>query len=376
MIGFPDDKQRTVVTWFFKYVAWPSLRHLIADLFPPGDIAGIREMLGNVFVNATHQAITAPEGARNSLSGSINGNARISTAPEWIKKMLVGVLDEFAKTLARYFTSTTPENEDLIEYVENAMILYLFDAIFWKFPRDQLIMYSRLSVNSLAEIKEKLLDQLRRYLDGDLTFKEAKRAAASFLESIELDNDLAHEIISSYIANFYEIINGLDMPRLHAFIEAFSQSRGEFLEMTHEAVADEASKAIVFRWFEQDIVSLSMKSIAELYPELTKDEIADWKGAITRDLELVLQNLLSFDDFEKRLIVRLRLPKLEFDIDKPVDENDVEDHYMHIEDRGGALETILASAELIYKEALKDASLKDFSTRIASRKKSLENLYM
>ncbi|MEX2683396.1 MAG: hypothetical protein Q6373_017605, partial [Candidatus Sigynarchaeota archaeon] len=174
----------------------------------------------------------------------------------------------------------------------------------------------------------------------------------------------------------YEIINGLDMSRLHAFIEDFTRSRGEFLEMTHEHVADETSKEIVLRWFEQDVVSLSMKSIAELYPELTKEAIDDWKTAITRDLELVLQNLLSFDDFEKRLIVRLRLPKLEFDIEKPVDENNFEDHYMHIEDRGGALETIMASAELIYKEALKDATLKDLATRIASRKESLDNLYM
>ncbi|MEX2757252.1 MAG: hypothetical protein Q6365_017885 [Candidatus Sigynarchaeota archaeon] len=376
MNAIPDDKQRTVVTWFFKYVAWPSLRHLIADLFPPGEIAGIRESLEKVFVDSTRQEINEPDGRRNRFIESINGNTRISTAPEWIKKLLIGILDEFTNIVAHYFQSATPENEDLIEYVENAMILYLFDAIFWKFPRDQLIMHGNLSVNSLAEVKEKLLEQLRRYLDGDITLKEAKRAAASFLESIELDNDLSHEIISSYIANFYEIINGLDMSRLHAFIEDFTRSRGEFLEMTHEHVADETSKEIVLRWFEQDVVSLSMKSIAELYPELTKEAIDDWKTAITRDLELVLQNLLSFDDFEKRLIVRLRLPKLEFDIEKPVDENNFEDHYMHIEDRGGALETIMASAELIYKEALKDATLKDLATRIASRKESLDNLYM
>ncbi len=376
MIASPDDKQRTVVSWFFKYVAWPSLRHLLADLFPPGDMMGIREVLETAFVEATRNAINDPDIAKNRLIESIDGNTRTGTAPDWIKKMLVGVLDEFTKMIARYFKNATPENEDLIEYVENAMIVYLFDVIFWKFPHDTLIMHSRLPVGTLAEIKEKLLDQLRRYLDGDITLNEAKRAAANFLESVELDNDLAHEVISSYIANFYEIINGLDPTRLNEFIESFSRTRGAFLETAHDAVADEPSKAVVLRWFEQDIVSLSMKSIAELYPELTPEEIADWKEAITRDLELVLQNLLSFDDFEKRLLVRLRLPKLEFDIDKPTSEADVEDHFMHIEDRGGALETIIASAEMIYKEALKDATFKDLATRIASRKSSLDNLYM
>jgi hypothetical protein len=228
----------------------------------------------------------------------------------------------------------------------------------------------------LAEIKEKLLEQLRRYLDGDITLKEAKRAAASFLDSGDLDNDLAHEIIASYIANFYEIINGLDPKRLHEFLEAFSRTRSAFLESNRIPDADESSKKAVLRWFEQDVVSLSMKSIAELYPELTADEIVDWKGAITRDLELVLQNLLSFDDFEKRLLARLKLPKLEFDIEKPADESEVEDHFIHIEDRGGALETIISSAELIHQEALKDSSLKDLATRIESRKSSLDNLYM
>jgi hypothetical protein len=376
MNAFPEGKQRTVVSWFFKYVAWPSLRHLLNDLFPPGDMAGIREVLEAAFIETTNHTMNDPDIATSHLLESINGDARMSPAPEWIKKMLVSVLDEFTKTLARYFKSTTPENEDLIEYVENAMVLYLFDAIFWKFPHDMLIMHSKLPVSSLAEIKEKLLDQLRRYLDGDITLKEAKRAAANFLETSGLDNDLAHEIISSYIANFYEIINGLDAQRLHEFIEDFSRTRGAFLESGTTPETDESGKKTVLRWFEQDIVNVSIKSIAELYPELTSEEINDWKGAITRDLELVLQNLLSFDDFEKRLLVRLKLPKLEFDIEKPGDESEAEDHFIHIEDRGGALETIIASAELIHQEALKDATLKDLATRIESRKSSLDTLYM
>ncbi len=376
MNAFPEGKQRTVVSWFFKYVAWPALRHLLNDLFPPGDMAGIREMLEAAFMETTHQAIVDPENTTNHLLESINGDVRMNPAPEWIKKILVSVLDEFTKTIARYYKSTTPENEDLIEYVENAMILYLFDVIFWKFPHDMLIMHSRLPVCSLAEIKEKLLEQLRRYLDGDITLKEAKRAAANFLETSAFDNDLAHEIIASFIANFYEIINGLDPQRLHEFIEDFTSTRGEFLESRHTPEADEPSKKKVLRWFEQEIVAVSMKSIAELYPELTPEEITDWKGAITRDLDSVLQNLLTFDDFEKRLLVRLKLPKLEFDIEKPADETDVEDHFIHIEDRGGALETIIASAELIHQEAQKDATLKDLATRIESKKKSLDNLYM
>ncbi len=376
MSAFPEGKQRTVVPWFFKYVAWPALRHLLSDLFPPGDMAGIRETLEAAFTETVQRAMNDPDSATGHLLESINGDARMNPAPEWIKKMLVSVLDEFTKTITRYFKSTTPENEDLIEYVENAMILYLFDVIFWKFPHDMLIMHSRLPVSSLAEIKEKLLEQLRRYLDGDITLKEAKRAAASFLETSELDNDLAHEIIVSYIANFYEIINALDPQRLHEFIEDFSRTRGAFLESSHTPEADEPSKKGVLRWFEQDVVNVSIKSIAELYPELTPESIADWKVAITRDLELVLQNLLSLDDFEKRLLVRLKLPKLEFDIEKPGDETEPEEHFMHIEDRGGALETIIASAELIYQEAQKDATLKDLATRIESKKKSLDNLYM
>lgn len=371
-----EGEQRRIVSWFFKYVTWPALQHLLYDLFPPGVLIDIQQVLETTFLRSAHVAMTRPDETESTLQEVIERDERLSDAPEWIKKMLVNVINEFTLTIARYYKSTTPDNDDLIEYVENAMILHLFDAIFWKFPHDMLIMHSRLPVNSIAEIKEKLLEQLRHYLDGDISLKEAKRAAAQSLERFDLDSDLVHEIIASYIANFYEIIKNLDPKRLHDFIETFHETRGGFLESTASPDDHAPCKIAVLRWFEQDIVNVSMKSVAELYPELSTEEISEWKVAITMDLDHVLQNLLSFDDFEKRLLSRLKLPRLEFDIEKGASQSEPEDHFMHIEDRGGALETIIASAELIYQESLKDPTLKDLATRIESRKQSLDNLYM
>jgi hypothetical protein len=371
------DGKRSVLSWFFKYVAWSSLRHLVQDLFEPTELRNVKENLERLFFSAVETSMQERDNVEALMKTQIDGLAIFKHLQAWMVNMLGTVINEYAATIIHYFNDAVAGDDDLVEYVENAMVLHAFDLIFWKFIHDMVLMNSHMPLGSIAEIKEKLMDQLRHFLDGDITLKEVKRAAGDLFTESDLDSDIACEIISAYASSFYETISNIDATRLHEFIEGFSMNHGTYLDHASQSdTNDSDSKTAVLSWFQEDVVSASIKSIAELFPELTAGDIQEWKGTIVRDLDLSLQSLLSFDDFEKRLLARLKIPKLEFDIEKPIDEKDVEDHFFHIDDRSGSIETILASAEMIYQESRKDAMLKDLAARIMNRKKALDKMYM
>lgn len=379
MIDSPQESPRkTTISRFYKYVVWPALRNLIQDLVTAGEISGIKAKMESSFISVVNQAIEH-KGEGNLDPGSLlQINPTFGAVPDWIKAMVLHVLADFSATLVRYFKNTDDEHhDDLEDYIENAMVVYLFDIIIWKFVHDQLIIHAKIPVNGMAEIKEKVVELLKQFLDDAITLKEAKHAVSAFLSGFEMDSDLGYEIVTSYLCGFFEIIEKIDPANLHDFIESFSGIHGAFLD--YDKAVDEAerdSRNTVMRWFEDDVININMKTLATLFPELTRDEIEGWKVAILANLKMLLDNLLAFEDFEKRVLAVLKSPKLQFDIEKPESEKDLPDKFLDLDDRSSSLESIVASAELIFQEAQKDPTLKDFAARIIARRKSLEKMYM
>lgn len=378
MSNFPAEKQKLAIEQFYNYVIWPALRNLIQDLVTASEISRIKDALSNEFTSKIENAVKNDDENDSIPAAAMSEDDAFCIVPDWVKTMLNRLLDDFSRTIVRYFKNTDDESlDDLIDYVDHATIVYFFELIIWKFVHDILMMHSRIPVNGIGEIKEKILDQLRRYLDGDLSLKEIKHATASFLQNFDMESDLTYEIVTSYLCGFFETIEKVDMAILREIIDEFSKNHGFFLDNAKIAEpSDLDNRAIVLKWFEDDVIGINIMAIGELFPELTKEEIQGWQTVILQNLNLLIDNLLSVEDFEKRALAALKTPQLQFDIEKPMNDNDLTDRFLSVEERSGILESILANAEMIYQASQKDASLKEFAERIITRKKSLENMYI
>jgi len=378
MSEFPAEEQKSAIDRFFNYVVWPALRNLVQDLVQASEIPELKDTLGIEFASCIENAVKSDDEYDSNPTRPEVEDGTLSVVPDWVKSMLENLLDDFSRTLARYFRNAEDGNlQDLIDYVDHATIVYFFEMIVWKFVHDTLMIQSRIPVNGVGEIKEKMLDLLRRYLDGDLSLKEAKHSTASFLQNFDMDNDLVYEIVTSYLCGFFETIEKVDVSILRDIIDVFSKNHGSFLDNAKAAdPLDQDNRAIAMKWFEKDVIGINIKAIGELFPELTKEEIQGWQAVIAQNLDMLIDNLLSVEDFEKRALAALKTPQLQFDIEKPVDDNDLVDRFLSVEDRSGILESILANAELIYQAAQKDSTLKDFAERIIAKKKSLDHMYI
>jgi len=378
MSTFPAEEQKSAIDRFYNYVVWPALRNLVQDLITANDIQGLKDALETKFASYIEIAVKSEEDNASTTSSPIAESDAFSAIPDWVKTMLERILDDFSKTLARYFKNTDDGYlQDLVDYIDHATIVYYFELIVWKFVHDTLMIQTRIPINGVGEIKEKIVDLLRRYLDDELSLKEIKHSTASFLQNFELENDLIYEITTSYLCGFFETVDKVDVSILREIIAEFTKNHGAFLDNAKMIEPDDQDyKALVLKWFEEEVIGINIKAIGELFPELTKEEIQGWQVVILENLNLLIDNVLSVEDFEKRALAALKTPQLQFDIEKPVDDKDVVDRFQSVEDRSGILESILANAEMIYQASQKDATLKEFAERIVAKKKSLENMYI
>ena len=118
----------------------------------------------------------------------------------------------------------------------------------------------------------------------------------------------------------------------------------------------------------------------KLFPEIGRERLERWKGTVIESLAEVLDGILSFEDFEKRVAGVLKQPALEFDIETASENTNEEealpDKFIDIENRGSVLEAIIASAELVHQEWVKDPTLKTFAAALKRRQRSLDRMYM
>jgi hypothetical protein len=221
---------------------------------------------------------------------------------------------------------------------------------------------------------------LKALIDERVSPIEAKHVVMEFFAKMGLENDLVLEIAASLVGNYLDLFADRSLNEIDAILSRYIDRHGEPISQGGPEIANVQPRDIVFRWFGHDVMEPGLKAIAELFPEIDSERLEQWKGTTIDSLAEVLDGILSFDDFEKRVAGVLKSSALEFDIETitehPNDEEELPDKFIDIENRGSALEAIIASAELVYQEWVKDPTLEAFAAALQRRQRSLDRMYM
>lgn len=359
---------------FFLNISWPAIRNLIQELVTPEKIKDWKDNLKRMFISLTTLKMSNA-GKVPDIESTLNDELYEPGAmPAWITSYTGNILNEFSTDVARALNEGEYRQVKVI--VGTASVVNLFEIVFWKFIHQILLFNTDLTTNTVNFIKDKLKEQLKLYLEGEISLLEAKNAVLSFMIDFNLENEFILGIVVSYMRAFYELIDTIDIEDINNIISNHVKNMGEH-EIHENILADDEQASIdaVIGWFMDDFLTLCIKSIKVLYPELTNEKIEEWMEHVEESMELLLAGALSLDDFNKRILSLIKSPKLEFDIEKGVNEEESAVEMTNITNRGSIIQAILSCAGMIHEEHRKDPLMRDLLVYLQKRKIASDMLY-
>ncbi len=329
---------------FFKFVFWPIIERLVLTLTPKK-----RNLLHEKLLKSFKNALITPV-TEEDIFSFMKRTFDTGDIDEALQQFIVNSLTTFAKqfkTEVEIATDIEERIQDLKGLTAEWILITFFDRQLMETVFTLLTLRLR-NYESALHIRAFIIEIFKAYITEEITFEEAHDTIEVLLEENNID---FAPLVLSFILPFLDTIRKFGKIKIaHALKTKISSEIA--LSQTQERMDD---PLLIFECY-AETVNVTLAFLQGLNLEIDLEKI---KENTLTGFRLVMEGLLTIDDFEKRVKQELeQIPQLP-------DANKA-----HI------IASIVASAELIYSEKKLDPTLAQFSKWMAERIEERNKLYM
>ncbi|MHA1791700.1 MAG: hypothetical protein ACTSVI_03585 [Promethearchaeota archaeon] len=368
-----------ILNQFYRHVVWPIIKNLIQEWETPAAIFKIKDELGAFFLRKVLEKLDKSKSGQESKEiRESNEEEILDIFPSWIQRFIIEVFTNFSENIVSALSHGTDGLNEIKNLLKVAIIVNLFNTAFWGFVYSMFKFNTHLSISVIAEIRDKIIEFIKSYATGEISLSEVKNTIQACCEEYNIEGELTREIITSFIKSYFEIINNLKIDEIDEFLATYIANKVTWMNDNSLFIDEkESNEEVVKKWFFTDIFPILINNMKHLFPEFDDDIIKTWREEIERNLDLLINNMLTYEDFEKRAINIFKSPRLTFDIEKvDNEEEDLVGEFINIEERGSILQSLLACIEMIYVEVKEDPLLENLAKKIKQMNAGRERLYL
>ncbi|MFX1465563.1 MAG: hypothetical protein ACFFA5_03735 [Promethearchaeota archaeon] len=329
---------------FFKFVFWSIIERLVLTLTPTKRNL-LHEKLLISFKNALIASVTEED-----IFSFMKPTFDTVDIDDALQQFIVNSLTTFTKQFRKEVeidTDIKERIEDIKGLTAEWILITFFDRALMETVFTLLTL--RLRNYELAlHIRAFIIEIFKAYITEEITFEEAHDSIELLLEENNIDFT---PLVLSFILPFLDTIRELGKLKIAHALKTKIPAEIP-LSQTQERLDD---PLLIFECY-AETVNVTLAFLQGLNLEIDLEKI---KENTLTGFRLVMEGLLTIDDFEKRVKQELeQIPQLP-------DANKA-----HI------IASIVASAELIYAEKKEDPTLAQFSKWIAERIEERNKLYI
>nr|MDO8081549.1 hypothetical protein [Candidatus Freyarchaeota archaeon] len=343
-IIFDSEKNLKILREFFDYVVFGVLDNITINLTLE-ESQLMNDKIFPHFKGYVERKISKSQ--FQSKVGKILSRFKLD---ETLRYYISSVFETFASQLCSELEEAESKlaPEDLKRLTEEYVVTRWFDKQVLE-SAYRILTLDSVSYSEALETRGKILELFKSFISGDLSFEEASQALGKMLEHYSRREVVLG--VSSLVLAAMATIKTLNTNKVAEYVKkepkTISPPVSSFLPPS-------SRKSILFNWFRKDIVNPALKNLAA---NGILDEKQELEKGITESFMLLVDKVLTFNDFEKR-IVSLIKPEIKS-----------EPARMHV------AASLISMAELVYEEAEEDPSLEDFIEFIETRQREISRIY-
>jgi uncharacterized membrane-anchored protein YjiN (DUF445 family) len=269
---------------------------------------------------------------------------------ETLRVYISSVFETFASQLSSELEESEEkiDPEDLKRLTEEYIVVRWFDRQVLD-SAYRILTLDSVSYSEALETRGKILELFKSFISGDVSFEETSQALEKMLEHYSRKEVVLG--VSSLVLAAMETIKTLNTNK----VAEYAKKEPKTINPPVSSFLPPSSKrGILFDWFRRDIVSPALKNLAA---NGILDEKQELEKGITESFMLLVDKVLTFNDFEKR-ITSLIKPEIK---SEPA--------------RTHVAASLISMAELVYEEAEEDPSLEEFIEFIETRQREISRIY-
>lgn len=341
---FDSEKNLEVLKDFFEYVVLGVLDNIMIN-FTIEKSQTLREKVFPQFRRYVEGRISKARFQREVM--------RVLTGiklEETLREYIFSVLEMFASQLSGEIEESGAKTvlRDLRRITDEYIVLRWFDKQVLD-PAYRILVLDSVSYSEALETRGKILELFKSYISESVTFEEASQALGKMLE-YHSRREVVLGVVS-LVLGAMETIRTLNVSKLAEYAKkewkSVTPSVSSFLPPS-------SRKSVLFNWFREDIVNPALKSLAA---NGILDENQELERRITESFILLVDGVLTFKDFEKRILALIK-PEIK---SEPA--------------RTHVAASLISMAELVHEEAEEDPSLEEFIEFIETRQREINRIY-
>ncbi len=340
---FDSEKSLKILREFFEYVVFGVLDSIVTNFVEKSQI--VKEKSFPYFKQRVEGKISEPT-FKKKVEKILEG----LKLDEALQTYVSSVFETFASQLCDELEEVEPKLtlEDLKRVTDEYIVVKWFDKQVLD-PGYRILTLDSVGYSEALETRAKILELFKSFILKEVSYEEAKHALEKMLEVFSRKEVVLG--VKSLVLAAMETIKGSD---IHKMAENFKKQPKTISVPASSFLPPSDKKGKLFSWFREDIVKPALKNLAA---NLIFDEKQDLERKITESFILLVDRILTFNDFEKRIAALIK-PEIK---SEPA--------------RTHVAASLLSIAELVHEEAEEDPSLESFIDFIETRQKEINRIY-
>lgn len=327
---FESEKSLKILREFFDYVVFGVLDNITIDL----PLEKSQLMKDKIFPH--FKSYLEGKISKSQFKSKVDKILSSFKLDETLRVYISSVFETFASQLCSEMEEDEAKiaPEDLKKLTEEYLVTRWFDKQVLE-PAHRILTLDSVSYSEALETRSKILELFKSLMLEDLSFEEAAHSLEKIMQHYKRKEVILS--LSSLVLAAMTTIKTLNTNKVAEHLKkepkTISPPVSSFLPPSNE-------KSILYNWFKKDIVNPALKNLAA---NGIMDEKQELEKEITESFILLIDKVLTFNDFEKR-IVSLIKPEIK---SEPA--------------RTHVAASLISMAELVYEEAEEDPHSKTSS---------------
>lgn len=341
---FDSEKNQKILKEFFDYVVFGVLDNILIN-FTLEKSEIMKEKIFPHFIKYVERKIS-----KSNFQKKVEKTLSSLKLEESLRVYMFSVFEMFASQLY----SELEENEeklvpkDLKKITEEYIVIRWFDKQVLE-PAYRILTLDSVSYSEALETRGRILELFKAYTSGNVSFEEASQALGKILEYYR-----RKEVVLGVVSLILGAMETVETLNVHKIAEHAKKEPKTISPPISSFLPPSNKKSILFNWFRKDIVNPALKNLAA---SGILDEKQELEKGIAESFTLLIDRVLTFKDFEKR-IVSLIKPEIK-----------TEPARKHV------AASLISMAELVHEEAEEDPSLEEFIEFIETRQREINRIY-
>ncbi|MEM3586078.1 MAG: hypothetical protein QXO71_02045 [Candidatus Jordarchaeaceae archaeon] len=343
MISFSNENDLKILREFFDYVVFGVLDNITIE-FSAERYQQMKDKVFPHFRSYLEGKISKPQ-----FQSKIDKILLRFKLDKTLRDYIFAVIETFASQLCSKLESGEPISpEDLKRLTDEYLVIRWFDKQVLE-PAYRLLTLDSVGYGEALETRGKILELFKSLISQDVSFEEASHSLEKIMQHYNRKEVVLG--VSSLVLAAMATIKKSNIKRVAEYVRKESKITSPPVSSFLPPSGD---KGILFNWFRKDIVHPALKNLAA---NGIVDEKQELEKEITKAFMLLVDGILTLDDFEKRILSLIK-PEIK---SEPA--------------RTHVAASLISMAELVCEEAEEDPSLEEFIEFIETRQKEIDRIY-